>query len=382
MCEWLRRFMLKSIEETGRAEGAPIVNFPERVISTEEEDIYVGRNLLERLLHVSAFYLALPPNTYGVVVFPDGTSHELEGKLYKVPAGVYTIYYVDKRERTDLSGPVSEITTDNEKLTLQVILRYHVENPVLALSIVRPIETLMEHIETDVAQYIRTHDHSEIADPADNTHSRLFSFFSERHKRRTSLSDAISITGIELKEFTGDREYVEMRRKVRMDERQTQLIRQQEEHQQEINRLKAQFKAENDKQAAEQKAVIGTMEAMHEKEKKEILHQVELRKIELEDKRQHWQRQYDKFAKAFDAVSQAVSGGYLVNPNALNTVLELVQTLKDEIRSDEISSPISDSAGSGSPTGNSTVISPPATTDSDKVEKLTNTLLNLLNPKK
>jgi hypothetical protein len=368
MFEWLRRIVLESIEETGRVEGAPIVNFPERIISVEGEDMYVGQKLLERFLDVSAFYLALPPNTAGVVVYPDGTSYELEGKLYKVPIGVYSIHYVDKRERTDLSGPVSEITTDNEKLTLQVILRYHVKDPVLALSIVHPIATLMEHIETDVAQYIRTHNHNEIADTADNTHSRLFAFFSERHERRKPLSDAISITGIELKEFAGDKEYVEMRRKVRIDETQSELNKQLEKHQQEISRLKSEFKAE-----------IGKMEAMHENEKKEIMHQAELREIELEDRRNHLQRRENEFFKAIDAISLAISSSaYPTNSNVIKIMTDLVSALKEDVGTETYAGAEAVPTENKSATGESRT----TPTGSDRVEKLTNTLLNLLNPKR
>jgi hypothetical protein len=277
MLESIRRMMLNRIEEKGRKEGAPIVNFLEREISVEGEDMYVGQNGLEWLLYVSAFYLSLPPNTYGVVVYPDGTSHELAGKLHEVPAGVYQVHYVDKHERTDTSAPVSEITTDGEKLILQVILRYHVTDPVLALRIVQPVETLMEHIETDVAQYIRTHAHGDIADSANGHDNKLFSFFSEKHNRRQPLSDAIAITGMELKDFTEDREYVEMRRMARMNEKQNQIERQQAEYQQELNRLKAQHKVDNKKLAAE-------LQVKHEKEKLEILHESQVSGIELDKK--------------------------------------------------------------------------------------------------
>jgi hypothetical protein len=395
MCQaFLRRVILSRIEERGRAEGAPIVSFPEREISVAGEDVYVGQGWIEWLLMISGFYLALPPNTYGVVVYPDGTARNLQGGMYEVPAGAYRINYIDRHERTDVSEPVSEITTDGEKLTLKIIVRYRVNDPVLALGIDRPIETMMEHLETDVAQYIRTHDHSEIADSADRRDSRLFTFFSERHNRRTPLSQAIHILGVELKEFSGDREFVEMRRKVRADERQTQLIRQQEEHQQEINRLKAQFKSENDRvtaalsadlnrQAAQQRAEIETIEAKYKREKEEILRQVYLQEIEMENNRKRQDQQFDKIAKAFDAVSQAVSGGYLVNPNALNTVLELVQTLKEEIRSGEISPPASPAEKNTPETGTPHVASPSSPPPgNDKVEKLTNTLLSLLKPKK
>ncbi len=372
--------ILNLIEERGRAQGAPIVEFPEREIFVEGDDFKVGLKWYELLFSVSGFFLSLPPNAYGVVIHPDGRAENMQGGMYRqAPPGLYQIRYVDKQERSGVSAPASEITTDGEKLTLRIIVRYRVRNPELALGIARPVDTMMEHLEADVAQYIRTHDHSQIADSADNQNSRLFAFFSERHKRRAPLGEALEILGVELKEFAGDKEYVELRRKGRMDERQAQFIRQQEEHQQEINRLKAEHKAENERRAAElkeeldrraveQRTQIETLEARHQREKEEILHQMYLKQIELDDRRQRWQRQYEKFAKAFDAISQAVSTGYPVNPNAFNTLVELINSIKDEIRKEDFTPGVKAASAAGG--GDS------------KVEKLTNTLLDLLKRKK
>jgi hypothetical protein len=369
---FFRRAILDSIKEKGKVEGAPTVNFLEKTISVEGDDIYVEHGALGWIFMTAGFYLALPPHTYGVVVDPDGTARNLPGGLHEVPAGVYKLYYVDDHERTDISAPVSEMTTDGEKLTLQVILRYHVTDPVLALRIAQPVETLMEHIETDVAQYIRTHDHGDIADSADKHDNKLFSFFSERHNRRKPLSDAIAITGIELKDFTGDKEYVEMRRKARMNERQNQIERQQAEYQQELNRLKAQHKADNEKAAAEHKAEIEKIEARHEKEKQEILHQVHLLEIELADKRQHLQRRENEFTKAIEAISAATSSiNFPLNSSIVETMSELVAALKEEVDN-----------GSGTAARVNRITRPTAQAGTDKVEKLTNTLLNLLNPKR
>lgn len=387
---FLHRVILDKITERGQIEGAPIVNFLDRKISVEGEDMYVGQGWLEWLFWIGGFYLALPPNTYGVVVFPDGTSHELRGGLHEVPAGVYQVCYVDRHERTDTSAPVSEMTTDGEKLTLQVILRYHIDNPVLALSIARPVETLMEHIETDVAQYIRTHDHGDIADSSDKPDSKLFAFFSERHNRRKPLSDAISITGVELKDFTGDREYVEMRRKARMDERQNQIERQQAEYQQELNRLKALHKADNErlaaehtasqeKKATEHKVEIEKMEARHQKEKQEILLQVQLQEIDLDNKRKHLQRRENEFFKAIEAISAATTtSGYPTNPNVIKVMTDLVAALKEGVGSEQAPA-VESSSAENKP---SAVATASASAPTDKVEKLTNTLLNLLKPKK
>jgi hypothetical protein len=249
---------------------------------------------------------------------------------------------------------------------------------VLALSIARPVETLIEHIETDVAQYIRTHDHGDIADSSDkNEYNKLFSFVSERHNRRSSLSKAFAVTGIELKDFTGDKDYVEMRRNARIDEKQNKIEQGKAAYQQDLSLLKAQHKADNEKSMAAHKADLEKMEARHETEKQEILRQVRLQEIELDDKRKRWQRQYNKYAKALEAVSLTYSGGYSTNPNITKTINDLVAALKEEADNEP------DPAPEPNPMESESHTAPSITSaGADKVEKLTNTLLNLLNPKK
>jgi regulator of protease activity HflC (stomatin/prohibitin superfamily) len=308
--------------------------------------------------------------------------------MHVAPAGLYRIFYVDKQERSDVSGLVPEITTDGEKLTLKVILRYQVVDPVVALGIANPVDTMMTHIETDVAQYIRTHHHSEIADSAVEQNSRLLSFFTDRHNRREPLAKAIKILGVELKEFMGDKDFVDMRRRELTNEKQTRLTRQEEEYQQEIERLKSQFKAESDRltaslsaelnrQAAEQRAELETLEARYKREKAEIMHQVYEQKIDLDERRQRLTMQYDKFAKAFDAISQAIAGGHPINPSAFQIVLQLVEALTKEIRGGE---PPVTSAGAAEDQA-AAKAAPPKPSD-DNVSKLTQTLLDLLKPRK
>jgi hypothetical protein len=381
----LRRMALERIEEAGRRLGAPTVTFSGRKISIPGEDIYVSNSLSRSITLTSGFYLPLPPNAFGVVIFPDGTSQNMEGGVHEVPPGLYKLQYVDKHEHLEFTSPISEMTTDGEKLTLKVIFRYRVVDPIVVLRIEKPVETLIEHIESDVAQYIRTHDHTDIADSAENNlDSKLLSFFTQRHNRRFPLSKAFIITGIELKDFTGDNEYVQMRRKARMDERQNKIEKEQVGYQQELGVLKAQYKAENErnmaehtaelkKKAAEHKAEIEKMEARHEKETKEILHQVRLREIELDDKRKHLQRRENEFFKAIDAISATFSSGHPMNPSIIKTMTDLVAALREEI----------DNGSNPTPEPKPSENEPSApSVGSDKVEKLTNTLLNLLNPKK
>ena len=389
----LRGFELGRIAERGRQQGAPTVVFSERKISSPGEDIYVANSLWRMITRTSGFYLPLPPDTSGVVIFPDGKSHNMEGGVHEVPPGLYKLQYVDRHERLDFSSPISEMTTDGEKLSLTVILRYRVVDPLVALRIERPVETLIEHVEADVAQYIRTHNHDDIADGSENQlEGKLLSFFIQRHNHRFPLSRAFVITGIELKDFTGDNEYLQMRRKASMDERKNRIELVQATYQQELGQLKAQYKAENEKSMAEHNAELAKkatehraetekMEARHEKEKQEILHQVHLREIELDDKRKHLQRRENEFAKAMDAISTTFSSGYPTNPNIIKTMTDLVAALKEEVNFEP--NPAPETAEGKSATSENRSTRPPVSSaGSDKVEKLTNTLLNLLNPKR
>ncbi len=209
----LHMFVLRRIEEIGRRQGIPKIKFSERKISSPGEDIYVANGFWRFITSTSGFYLPLPSNTFGVITNPDGTSRNMEGGTYEVPPGLYSLEYVDKHERLDFTSPISEITTDGEKITIKVVFRYRVVDPLVALRIENPVETLIEQIEADGAQYIRTHDYTNIVSGFKSQgDSSLSSFFLQRHNQRYPLSKALIITGIELKDFAGDAEFVRQRR--------------------------------------------------------------------------------------------------------------------------------------------------------------------------
>jgi hypothetical protein len=371
MSSWIHRIVMDMIEERGRRRGAPVVEFADKRISVPGDDIDVRYGcLFWWLLNISGFYLSLPADTYGIVIYPTGTSHNMEGGLHEAPPGLYKLQYVDKRERLDFTSPVSEITSDGEILTLKVIVRYRVIDPIIALQIDCPVETLFEHVESDVAQYIRTHAHNDIADSSENREgSKLLAFFTQRHSRRVPLSGALSITGIELKEFMGDTEYVEMRRGARILERKLSIEKDNVDRQKEVEKLKAEFKAEIDKI---------TVRASAEKEvlQKEILHESRKRDIELENLRTQSKWRHELITKAVDAIGQALEpSGYPRNTSEIKTIIaELLAALKEDKLASE-----DDVLRDKTRTGTRPIILSP--TD-QKIEKLTNTLLNLLKPKK
>ncbi len=365
MISWLRTLVLRRIERTGRNLGSPTIKFENRKIVAAGEDLYAGETLFLRLLKANAFYLPLPSNSYGLVIHPDGTTQNLAGGFHRVSPGLYKLQYVDQHERFDVTAPISELAMDGEKLTLTVMVRYRVTEPITALRIDKPIETLIEHLQTDLAQYIRTHKHNDIADsPAANGTSKILSFFVQKHADRHPLSRAIAITGIELKEFTGDKDYIDIRRNDLIQQQQDLIDKQQLERKKEIEKLKADHKVAldtiNAKAAADQAAL-----------RSEILHESNKRDILLDEMRQQSQRRHELVVKAVDAISQALEhSGYSRNTSEIKSA---IGDLLSAIREDK-----PETAQSSSKSFNNN----PRTNRNDKIEDLTSTLLNLLKPRK
>lgn len=366
MLRLLRRFILRLIERWGRNEGSPTIKFDNRKIAVASEyPLRTGQNIFLRLIGANAFYLSLPANAYGIVVYPDGTTRNLAGGLHEAPPGLYKLYYVDRRERFDVTMPISEMALDGEKLMLTVIVRYRVFDPKEAFRIEKPIETLIEHLQTDLAQYIRTHNHNDIADSPTESDSKILTFFSQRHANRDPLCKAIALTGIELKEFTGDKEYINIRRNEVIKRLQDQIDKAQLDRQKEIETIRTEHKAEiekiNAKAAAEQTAL-----------RSEILHESNKRDILLDEMRRQSQQRHELVVKAVDAISQALEhSGYARNTAEIKSA---IADLLSAIREDK---PEAVQGTSKNNTGSS-----PRASGNDKIENLTNTLLNLLKPRK
>ncbi len=383
MYQLIRHFLLSRTEKRGRQLGSPTIKFDEKKIALPGEEIFVGTNFFRWLFNAYAFYLPLPPNAFGVVIFPDGTSQSMQGGLHQVPHGLYKLKYVDRLERFTTTAQVSEMSRDGEKITLKVLIRYRITDPITVLHIDHPVEALIEHVQTDVAQYIRTHDHNDIADTAEaGGESKILSFFVQRHRNRHPLSRAITITGVELKEFMGDKDYVEMRRANMIERTQSQIDKEKLERQKEMDKVQAAHKAEMDKLQAEHKMEISSLIARADAEKEalrsKILHESQMRDIQIENMRRQSQQRHELIVKAVEAISQALEpSGYPRNNAEIKSVIaELLAAIKednpDTPPQGAHKEPPKNNHGSGEPRPN----------NNERIDDLTGTLLNLLKSKK
>lgn len=360
------------LENQGRIQGSPSIKFENKRVIISGSDQEVRDDLLYLLTDVRGFYLSLPHNTAGMIIHPDGTIEaKSKGGFQEVPPGLYKILYVDLHSRSDSTQPVTEIALDGEQLTLRVLFRYTVKDPLAAIRIDRPIETLTEHLQSDLAQYIRTHNHNNIADRSnDRDAGQIYQFFVQRHATRHQLAKAILIEGIELKELTGDSEYVNMRRNTLTQQRQTDFERELLDKKNEIERLKVEQKLEIERINAQSTANTTAL-------KNQILRETQKQDILLDNLRTQTQRRHELLVKAVDAVGQAVEhSSYSRNPgeikNAINNLLEAIRENSPAIEQDI--------PKGGAPAAANAA--PRTQASNKKIEDLTNTLLDLLKPKK
>ena len=374
MYQRIRRFLLGRTERQGRLRGAAPAVFDESSITIPGEELYVESSLLREYFDATAFYLSLPGNVFGVVIYPDGTIHLLDGGLHIVPPGSYKVYYVDKLERRLATTPVPELTKDGEKLALSVLVRYRVVDPLIALRIDNPIDMMQEHIQTDIAQYIRTHNHDDIADaPGEN---KVLSFFVQRHNARHPLSRAIIITGVELKEFSGDMEWVEMRRGDLIQKKRLEIDREKFELQKEIDKIQAAHRVELDKMQAKHKSEMDAAIAEKDARISDILYESRLREIQNELLRQQPEQRRAYIGSAMDAIRQALEPtAYPRNNAEINSIINtLLTTIREELQE---SPPAHTNGKNAGDKGTQT-----SSTREKKIGDLTSTLLDWLDHKK
>lgn len=338
MYQSIRRFLLDQTEREGRVRGAKQITFNEKMIIQAGEDVYVAGGILrEFLFKATAFYLSVPGNAFCIVTLPDGAPQLFEGGLHEVPPGTYKPFYIDRAERRLTTAPVSELTKDNEKLALSVLVRYRVaDDPREIFKIDKPLEMMVEHIQTDIAQYIRTHNHDEIADkPGEN---KVLAFFIKRHNSRHQLARAIVLTGVELKEFSGDMEWVEMRRGDSINKKLSEIDKEKLERQSVIEKLQTAYKVEMDRMQAkhrsELEATLSKADAEKEALKSDILYKSQLREIHNELMRRRPEQRREYVGSAMEAIRQALEPSAFPrnNPEINGIITALLATIREDMQ--------------------------------------------------
>jgi len=347
------------VEWWGRQRKSEPVEFPEGQIVVQMQGFKVNDLL-------GAVYLNLAPNIYAVITDPDGNYHRVPGGYNQLREGNYGVQFIDKRDRADVLPPISETTLDGARVSFTVYTRYRVIDPLRVLEIDQPLQTYFNTIESDVKEYIRTHKHDDIVDVHDNIDSNHLSrFITQQQSRHPFISRAITLIDIGIKERQGDPELTGMRKTIQVQEKQNRADDALQGQRQELER-----------KLVEQESFVREYKAKAEARIQDILKKVREQEIELDNERRRYQRKQDRNMKALETISRALTApGYPRNPNEIKGIIE---ELINALKADEAAASKPEATPNSKPAEAQASSTPATDKNAEKIENLTNTLLNLL----
>ncbi len=261
---------------------------------------------------------------------------------------------------------VSETTRDGSQVSLELVLTYRVIDPIKALDVQQPVETLQVFINSDLKEFIRSHAYDEIVG---GNHTRgidsaqISNFVKDQHAGRHQMFKLFFIADIVVQQQVGDPMLSEIRDNFQREQRQnaaaSELFKQ---------------KQELETQVASQAAEIQQIKAQANAREQEILQKMKLQSMEVERARAELNYQQEIMRRAMDAIGQAFSASaYPMDPREV----EIIRDIIGELRGNS-----SLTAEAKSAKGNSLSSETAGTKSTQRLDSLTDTLLNWLDYKR
>lgn len=274
------------IEYWGKRRPPLLVTFQENEIVARGESIRV-RDLF------GAVFLNVDPNVFVVLTAPDGTLTLVPGGYNRLEPGFYLRHYVDKRTRTNILPSVTDTTLDGAKVTLTLALSYNVIDPIKAMKLEHPVETLLALVQIDIGEFIKEHTHDEILGRANiNETGRggITQYLYQQHQKHYNVAPVFSIVGIAFQR-RGDPKLMDIRledrhstARLELDHKIQGLEQQIAEKEAEVNKIKAQAITDIQKIEAQTNTEIQKLRAETEAT-------IEAQRNEIERQREAWLHQ-------------------------------------------------------------------------------------------
>jgi hypothetical protein len=350
MRSFLNDFGKYWLERQGRKRSA--LRYPFR-----DDEIVSQAYLMRVSSWFNAYYLNLHPSHYAIAITPAGRLINVRGGYNALLPGRYILHYVDRQNRVSVIPRVTETTLDGAQVSLELVITYQVVDPFLALEVQQPLETFFVFIQSDLREFIRTHKYDEIVGDtvghAVNT-NLVAQYIRDQHRTREQMSKLFKILEVVVEEKTGDPKLTEIRGKFEAKQRQnvadSELLRQNQDL---------------ERRVASQDAEIQRIKAKADATEQEIRQKMDLQTIELEKARAELDFRQKKMMRAMDAIAQAFAAPtYPRDPREVEIIKELLGAL----------------GGTQNGSGNGQDQSKPQSTD--RIDTLTNTLLNWLDRKR
>ena len=347
------------LEWQGRRRTAPRYPFRENEI--------VSPGVVRSVSSASGgIYLNVHPTHYALLIGPDGRIMNMRGGFSPLPPGRYVLHYVDKQNRVTLIPRTTEAASDGPQVSLELAITYRVIDPIKALEVQQAVDALVLFIQSDLKEFIRSHKYDEIVGDlygrkVDN--DLVVRYIKDQHATRHQMSRLFFIADVVIGDKVGDPRVSEIRQKIQINQWQYDADSEYQRQNQELG-----------EKVAAQEAAIRRIKAESDAKQQEILQKMELQKIELDTARAELQFRQERMSRAMDAIGQAFSSQtYPRDPREVEIIRDLIAALGGSVDRTVKAAP---SPEAPAPNGSS------VTPNSEKIDSLTDTLLNWLEHKR
>ncbi|MEW5830922.1 MAG: hypothetical protein AB1846_18675 [Chloroflexota bacterium] len=277
------------VEYWGKRRPSQPITFPENEIVVRGSGFRVGD-------FTGAVYLNVDPNVYIVLTTSDGNLLQVPGGYNRLEPGFYLRHYVDKRTRTiTLPEVITATTLDGAKASITLTISYGATDPVRAMKLSRPVETLFTFIKIDAGEYIKKHTHDQIVsneNAAGTEKDNITQYILQQHSTHHAVNRVFAITDIDPQPW-GDQKLMGIRledrqstARLELDHKIQGLEQKIAEKEAEIRKIKAQAGTDIQKIEAQTNAEIQKLKAEAEAT-------IEAQRNELEKQRRAWQHQQE-----------------------------------------------------------------------------------------
>jgi hypothetical protein len=343
------------LEWRGKDKAAPHYNFQENEIVSPPYPRVVSR-------YWQATFVNLHPTHFAVAISPDGRMVNLKGGYNLLSPGVYNIHYVDKQNRVNYIPRTEEITLDGFKVAMELVISYRVIDPIKALEVQHPVDTLHRLIQANLKEFIRSYKYEQIVGDIDGRkidNEQVVTYIRKQHIDRSPIASLFYIVDVVVKEKVGDPRVIELREKY-------QISQQQLDNQKSLQALNQ----EMERKIADQDALIKQIKANSAVAQQNTVQQMEMQKIDLEKARADFKYRQENWGRAVDAIVQTLSNQTYPPDSAEYAVIkELLTELHVS------------TSQNGEAAGTKGGKSPNGSANPDRINELTKKLLDWRKPK-
>ncbi|GEM_PF-2059142 len=324
-----------------------------------------------------AYYFNADPNVYIVLTTSDGNLQLTPGGYNPLEPGFYLRHYVDKRTRTSTLPEITETTLDGAKVSLTLTISYSVADPIKAMKLEHPVQTLFTLITSYTLQFIKDHTHDKIMgseNAKDEDRDAIAKSIGLQYNSHHNPVKIFAINEIVI-ERRGDPKLIGIRLEEKQRTAQIELSRNVQELQQQLDKKEEDFKKIKAHYDAEIRTIIARAE-----------NQIATQQLVLDNERNQKIWQQERVLQAVEAIQKAVvqvaTPGFTPQPQITEVLLKLVNTLQQEIGA--VTLPVESGEQPDTKPESETMpkAEPPRHPDSGKLDNLTQTLLTLLNRRK